>query len=240
MTAMTLPSRCQSEAQRPPRWFGELRDRICAAFEALEDELAGTLAEPRPPAASSARTGAAPTDDGSDGGGGIMAVMRGRVFEKVGVNVSTVHGAFSEEFRKQIPGAAEDGRFWASGISLVAHMQLAAGAGRAHEHAPHRHQPRLVRRRRRPDADGSRMRRTRRSFHAALKAACDGTIPATTRASSNGATSISSCRIATSRAASAASSTTISTAATGSGLRLHPGRRAAPSSRSIRASCAAT
>ncbi len=102
--------------KQPARdWFEEFRDRVCAAFEAIETE-AGS-------AARFSRTGwSRPTEDGSDGGGGVISLMRGTIFEKVGVNVSTVQGVFSPEFRAQIPGASEDPRFWASGISLVAHM----------------------------------------------------------------------------------------------------------------------
>ena len=103
----------QQQAARD--WFESLRDRICAEFEAIEQE-----------AGSDARFEFIPWDrtdeDGSPGGGGVRGQMAGKVFEKVGVNVSTVGGRFSEEFARQIPGAEEDPNFFATGISLVAHM----------------------------------------------------------------------------------------------------------------------
>lgn len=96
-------------------WFGSLRGQICAAFESIEDDYSGEGAAGRFTRTPWMREG---------GGGGEMSLMHGRVFEKVGVNISTVAGTFSEQFATQIPGSHESGgRFWASGISLVAHMR---------------------------------------------------------------------------------------------------------------------
>ena len=98
-------------------WFAALRDDICATFETIETELDGTSKADQHAGSFTRKSW-----NREGGGGGEISLMKGRVFEKVGVNISVVHGEFSEEFRANIPGAAVDGKFWAGGISLVAHM----------------------------------------------------------------------------------------------------------------------
>jgi coproporphyrinogen III oxidase len=193
------PGQLDTRKKQASAWFETLRDQIVAAFEAIEDALpAGAPLADRPagrfrrtpwsrtdhagarpisglPEIGNVNAGSAKADP--DGGGGVMAMMTGRVFEKVGVHVSTVFGEFAEQFRKEIPGAADDPRFFATGISLIAHMH--------NPHVPAVHMntrfvvttkawfgggadltPVLDRRRRQDDPDTL-------AFHAAMKAACD-------------------------------------------------------------------
>jgi coproporphyrinogen III oxidase len=102
------------QKQRASEWFMTLRNQICTEFEKIEQELTGS----DQPAGKFEFS----SWDREGGGGGTMGIMRGRVFEKVGVNISTVHGEFTPEFAKAMPGADKNPQFWASGISLVAHM----------------------------------------------------------------------------------------------------------------------
>jgi coproporphyrinogen III oxidase len=192
-------SQIEARKTRARTWFETLRDDICAALEAVEDALPASAPLAQKPAGRFTRTPWSRTDHSGqqpisgkpeignsnagsakadpDGGGGVMALMRGRVLEKVGVHCSTVHGEFAPEFRKEIPGAADDPRFWASGISLIAHPQ--------NPHVPAVHMntrfvvtgkawfgggadltPVLDARRTQSDPDSI-------AFHAAMRAACD-------------------------------------------------------------------
>ena len=190
----------EARKTRARTWLEALRDEICAALERLEDEVpaadwhAGIAPGRfvRTPWSRTDHSGAQPISGlpeigtlksaGSakadpDGGGGVMALMRGRVFEKVGVHCSTVFGEFAPEFRNEIPGAENDPRFWASGISLIAHPQ--------NPHVPAVHMntrfvvtakawfgggadltPVLDKRRTQGDPDSI-------AFHAAMRVACD-------------------------------------------------------------------
>jgi coproporphyrinogen III oxidase len=121
---MAAPALIEDRKARASAWFVELRDRLCASFESLETEYAGPLRELAPGRFTRKpweRKDEAGGDSGSDGGGGEISAMKGRVFEKVGANVSTVYGRFSPAFAKEMPGAAVDPSFWASGISVIAH-----------------------------------------------------------------------------------------------------------------------
>jgi len=125
-----MSTQMDTEKARASAWFRDLRDQIVAAFEGLEDSHAEGPFSDQAPGRFEVTETKRSSEDGSDAGGGLMSVMRGgRVFEKVGVNVSTVYGELGERAqaamaaRKGLPGMKDDPRFWASGISLVAHMQ---------------------------------------------------------------------------------------------------------------------
>jgi coproporphyrinogen III oxidase len=189
---MTMPEDARAALAAPPSeadvaamrseaaaWFLTLRDRILGALEAIEAEAEGPFDPDAPEGPGRFETTPWSRTDhtGRPGGGGVMAMLRGRVFEKAGVHISTVHGEFAPEFRAQMPGAADDPRFFATGLSLIVHPW--------NPHVPTVHMntrfvvttrawfgggadltPVLDRRRTQDDPDSRR-------FHAALQGACD-------------------------------------------------------------------